>query len=417
MYVKDTLPNGVRLITEEVSSVHSASVGIWVKTGSRYEKEYNHGISHFVEHMLFKGTTNRSARKIAEELEAIGASLNAFTAKEYTCYYAKVLAENLDTAIDVLADMYFNSLFEPKEIEKEKNVIMEEIKMYEDSPDELVHDLFTNAIWPDHPLGRPIIGTIDSLKKMQSTDLLEYCRDRYTANNTVIAVAGNIDHKNVFDQICGYFGNMPAGVPAMESEPPVSGATVLMSKKDLEQLQICLGGPGLAQDDKDIYALNVLNNVLGGGLSSRLFQEIREERGLAYSVYSYQTAYRDSGLFTVYAGTSPDNLSSVLRLIVKELLELASEGISEEELKRTKQQLKGNLLLSLENVNNRMMRLGKTEICFDRVITIDEILNNIAAVDLQAVKSIANQLFVIDNLTFTSIGPVIQKDLSLKDLL
>lgn len=252
---------------------------------------------------------------------------------------------------------------------------------------------------------------------MQSTDLLEYCRDRYTANNTVIAVAGNIDHKNVFDQICGYFGNMPAGVPAMESEPPVSGATVLMSKKDLEQLQICLGGPGLAQDDKDIYALNVLNNVLGGGLSSRLFQEIREERGLAYSVYSYQTAYRDSGLFTVYAGTSPDNLSSVLRLIVKELLELASEGISEEELKRTKQQLKGNLLLSLENVNNRMMRLGKTEICFDRVITIDEILNNIAAVDLQAVKSIANQLFVIDNLTFTSIGPVIQKDLSLKDLL
>ncbi|MEW6661188.1 MAG: M16 family metallopeptidase [Bacillota bacterium] len=416
MYIKETLPNGVRLVTEEIKSIHSASIGIWVKTGSRYEKDHNHGISHFVEHMLFKGTAKRSARKIAEELEAIGGTLNAFTAKEYTCYYAKVLAENLDTAMDVLADMYFNSLFEPKEIEKEKNVIMEEIKMYEDSPDELVHDLFANAVWPNHPLGRPIIGTIDSLKKIQCADLLEYCRNRYTANNTVIAIAGNIEHKNVVDQISGYFGNMAAGHDGIESEPPVAGATVLMAQKDLEQLQICLGGPGLAQDDDDIYVLNVLNNVLGGGLSSRLFQEIREERGLAYSVYSYQTAYRDSGLFTIYAGTSPDNLEAVLRLIVKELLKLGSEGISEGELKRTKQQLKGNLLLSLENVNNRMMRLGKTEICFDRVITIEEILNKIAAVDLEAVKSLAKRLFLLDNLTFTSIGPVIHKDLSLKDL-
>jgi len=417
MHIKETLPNGIRIVTEEINSVHSASIGIWAKTGSRYENDQHHGISHFVEHMLFKGTSNRSARKIAEELEAIGGSLNAFTAKEYTCYYAKVLAENLDIAIDVLADMYFNSLFELKEIEKEKNVIIEEIKMYEDSPDELVHDLFANAIWPNHPLGRPIIGTIGSLKKIYCSDLLAYCRDHYTANNTVIAVAGNIDHKNVVDQISSNFGNMAVSINGKESSPPISEATVLMEQKDLEQLQICLGGPGLAQDDDDIYVLNVLNNVLGGGLSSRLFQEIREERGLAYSVYSYQTAYRDSGLFTVYAGTSPDNLESVLRLVVKELLELASKGTTEEELTRTKQQLKGNLLLSLENVNNRMMRLGKTEICFDRVINIEEILKKIADVNMEAVKSLAERLFVIDNLTFTSIGPVTMKDLSLKNLI
>jgi predicted Zn-dependent peptidase len=417
MFIKETLPNGVRLVTEGIKSVHSASIGIWVKTGSRFEKEQNHGISHFVEHMLFKGTNKRSAKKIAEELEAIGGSLNAFTAKEYTCYYAKVLAENLDVAMDVLADMYFNSLFETKEIEKEKKVIIEEIKMYEDSPDELVHDLFANVVWPNHPLGKPIIGTLESIKKIQDSDLLEYCKERYTANNTVIAIAGNIDHKNVTDQICNYFGNMPAGTSEIETEPPISGATIFMEKKDLEQLQICLGGPGLAQDDNNIYVLNVLNNVLGGGLSSRLFQEIREERGLAYSVYSYQTAYRDSGLFTVYAGTSPDNLAAVLSLIIKEILRLASEGISEEELKRSKQQLKGNLLLSLENVNNRMMRLGKTEISFDRVITIEEILNKVADVDLDAVKSLAKQLFVLDNLSFASLGPVTQKDLSLKDLI
>jgi len=417
MYNKAALPNGIRIVTEEISSVHSASIGIWVKTGSRYENDQNHGISHFVEHMLFKGTTNRSAKKIAEELEAIGGSLNAFTAKEYTCYYAKVLAENLNIAIDVLADMYFNSLFEPKEMDKEKNVIIEEIKMYEDSPDELVHDLFANAIWPNHPLGRPIIGTIDSIKKMQCSDLLAYCRDRYTANNTVVAIAGNIDHKNVIDQVSGHFCNITARSNGIESVPPVSEATVLMEQKDLEQLQICLGGPGLAQDDDDIYVLNVLNNILGGGLSSRLFQEIREERGLAYSVYSYQTSYRDSGLFAIYAGTSSDNLESVLRLIVKELLELASKGTNEEELKRAKQQLKGNLLLSLENVNNRMMRLGKTEICFDRVISIEEILKKIAEVDMDAIKFLAERLFIIDNLTFTSIGPVALKDLSLKKLI
>ncbi|KKM12868.1 zinc protease [Clostridiales bacterium PH28_bin88] len=408
MYQKQVLDNGVRIITEEVPGVHSAAVGIWVRTGSRHEDESIHGISHFLEHMLFKGTPKRSARRIAEELESVGGSLNAFTTKEYTCYYAKVLADHLDMAIDVLADMFFNSILDPKEIEKEKNVILEEIKMYEDSPDEVVHDLFARTVWDGHPLGRTILGTTESVMELQRDKLVSYLEGSYTVENTVVAVAGKIKHLDVVEKLNPYFTGLKYhGRPGEELISPTPRSGVVMEEKDLEQVQICLGTPGLSQQDKNIYVLHVLNNVLGGGLSSRLFQEIREERGLAYSVYSYQTAYADTGLFTVYAGTSPGNVQEVLELIVRELNNLKHQGITREELERSKQQLKGSLLLSMENVNNRMTRLGKTEVCFGRVITVDELLARINEVELDDVHNLARELFAPDKFTYTSIGPFV----------
>lgn len=405
MFKKETLPNGVRIITEEISHVRSVAIGLWVGAGTRDEQDNNGGISHFIEHMFFKGTEKRSAKDLAEALEAVGGQLNAFTTKEYTCYYAKILDEDFDLAVDVLSDMYFNSRFDPKEIIKEKKVVIEEIKMYEDSPDELIHDIFTQNIWRGHPLGKPILGTVESIEEMNRDKITDYLNKHYTPHNLVIAVAGKVSHRKVHDKLAKIFGHFTkdynrnlSGKPSVH---PVSTHVI----KDTEQTQIVLGVPGLAQEDPAIYPLYVLNNILGGGLSSRLFQEIREERGMAYSVYSYHSAFVDCGLFAIYAGTRPANSKAVVECILSELSKLKRMGISESELARTKAQIKGSLYLSIESVSSIMSRLGKNELSFNRIISIDEVVDKITKVSTSDVKRLAETMLDPEVLTLTTIGP------------
>ncbi|MDN5346699.1 MAG: hypothetical protein PWP65_263 [Clostridia bacterium] len=405
MYRKAKLDNGIRVVYEAMPYVHSVALGIWVRTGSRDETEKNHGISHFIEHLLFKGTAKRTAKQIAEEIEAVGGVLNAFTTKEYTCFYARVLAEHLDLAIDILSDMLFNSLFTEEDIEREKNVILEEIRMYEDSPDELVHDLFAQTIWPGHPLGRAILGTYTSVAGLQREDILNYYQKQYNASNLVLAVAGKIEENEVLDKLATAFGQRRLPGEVSIHVPPVERAAVNNAVKDTEQVQICLGTPGLSQEDSQAYTMQVLNSILGGGVSSRLFQDIREEKGLAYAIYSYHTSYSDTGLFTIYAGTSPANCREVISSILNQIRLLKTNGITERELQRTKDQIRGNLLLGMENVSQRMSRLGKTELCFNRVITAEEVIENIKRVKVEDVKLLAEQLYKGENFALATLGP------------
>lgn len=405
-YRKETYPNGIRLLTEEVPHVRSVSLGIWVRVGSRDETPDLSGISHFMEHMFFKGTSRRTARDIAEALESVGGQLNAFTTKEYTCFYSRALDEHLDLALDVLSDMFFNSLFDPKDIETERKVVLEEIKMYEDSPDEIIHDLFARTLWQGHPLGRPILGNVDAINDINREKLLEYHNQKYSPGNIVISAAGRISHNELAEKIHPIFGDWGRSSQPADYKAPVSQLRAVAShKKETEQVQICLGVPGLMQSDERVYELYVLNNILGGGVSSRLFQEIREQRGLAYSVYSYHSAYRDSGLFSIYAGTSPKNRDEVIKLVLDELNHIKREGIREEELKKSREQIKGSIYLGLESVSNRMTRLGKSEIYHDRVIDPDEIIDKIGRVTVDKVKDLADQLFQPEKFVLTTIGP------------
>jgi len=317
---KIVLDNGVRVVTEKVPGVRSVAIGIWVGAGSRYEDEENAGITHFIEHLMFKGTEKRTAAEIAETLDAVGGQLNAFTTKELTCYYAKTLDEHFPVALDVLSDMFFNSRFDPKAIENERGVVEEEIKMYEDAPDELIHDLFAQTVWPHHPLGKPILGTIESLEKINREKIIAYIQDNYLPERTVIAVAGNIDHKAIQEQVAPIFSQMKGGKPLVKTSPPDRAEINTTNlKKDTGQVQICLGTGGLSKQDERLYIVNVLINVLGGGLSSRLVQSIREERGLAYTVFCYHLAFCDTGLLTFYAGTSPKKYDEVITLLLKEI--------------------------------------------------------------------------------------------------
>jgi predicted Zn-dependent peptidase len=405
MYHKEVLENGLRIVSEEIPYVRSVAIGIWVGVGSRDETEGEHGISHFLEHLMFKGTTNRSAKDIAEALDAVGGQLNAFTTKEYTCYYAKVLDEHLDLAIDVLSDMFFNSLFADKDIEKEKKVVLEEIKMYEDSPDELVHDLFATHVWAKHSLGKPILGTYDSVAALTRDKVNIFYQNHYTNPNVVIAVAGKINHQQVVDKLKSAFASLNGQAIKKNIGLPNPHQGVMCTEKTTEQLQLCIGVPGLPQDSWDIYKVHLINNILGGGLSSRLFQEIREERALAYSVYSYHSAFRDCGLFTIYSGTSPENADEVAELVLNELAKLATKGVDEQELSRTKEQIKGNIYLGLESVSSRMSRMGKSELCFNRLITPEEVIDKINKVTTDEVQEMAVQLFDHSKIAIATIGP------------
>jgi predicted Zn-dependent peptidase len=405
MFKKETLANGVRIITEKIPFVRSVSLGIWVGAGSRDEFDENNGIAHFIEHMMFKGTSNRTAKDIAETLDAVGGQLNAFTSKEYTCYYAKVLDEHFDIAVDLLTDMFFNSLFKEDDIEKEKNVILEEIKMYEDAPDELVHDIFANTLWCGHALGRPIIGNEKIISKIDKTELINFRNEFYSPDCLVVAVAGNIDHQQVMERLEPLFAAIKPRVKTRKYAAPKTQYRVSSKNKDTEQVHLCIGTPGLPLNDENIYALHVMNTVLGGGISSRLFQEIREERGLAYSIYAYHSSYQDAGLFSIYAGLSQSNLDKVMSLITKELKAVKADGISSEELVRAKEQLKGSMFLGMENVSNRMSRLGKSELCLNRVVTFEEAVDKINKVSLDDVKSLARNFFKSENIVVSSVGP------------
>ncbi|NLL52045.1 MAG: insulinase family protein [Peptococcaceae bacterium] len=408
MYQKHTFANGVRVLTQEIDHVRSVAIGIWVGTGSRHETSGYEGISHFIEHMLFKGTETRSARQLAESLESVGGQLNAFTTKEITCYYAKVLDEHISLAIEVLSDMFFNSRFDPVEIDKEKNVVIEEIKMYQDTPDDLIHDLFSQYVWDNHPLGKPILGDETTIKQFDRQKIQHYLHTNYTPDRIVIAVAGNIKHQDIVEKLAAFANLTRPEVQTSLAKP--EGSVVRRSvSKDTEQMHLIVGVPGLGQNDKDMPVLHIINNILGGGLSSRLFQEIREQRGLAYSVFSYHSTYADTGLFAIYAGTNNTKTNEVIECILEQMNNLKIKGISEEELRKTKAQIKGNLFLGLESVSSIMSRLGKTELSFNRVKTAEETVEELEKVSLADINRVMERLWLEDRISILTLG---QKEFS-----
>ncbi|NGQ94061.1 insulinase family protein [Brevibacillus sp. SYP-B805] len=384
--------NGLRIVTEKIPSVRSVALGIWVGTGSKYENDTINGISHFLEHMFFKGTTSRTAKEIAETFDEIGGNVNAFTSKEYTCYYARVLDQHAPMALNVLADMFFESVFDSDEIEKEKNVVIEEISMYEDTPDDLVHDLIARASFSAHPLGYSILGTEDVLRRLTRDDLLHYIEKRYLPENTVITVAGNFDDA-LLDAIKARFSAFARPGQAVDLQPPGFAAGTIVQQKATEQAHLCIALPGYHVGHDDIYSLILLNNILGGSMSSRLFQEIREERGLAYSVYSYHSAYKETGTFTIYTGTAPEHVGQVFDIVSHILADVCEKGITDKELNKGKEQLKGSLMLSLESTNSRMNRLGKNELLLGRHFSLDEIIAKIDKVTHASVQAVARELF------------------------
>lgn len=389
--IKTQLKNGLRVVMEQIPTFRSVSFGIWVKTGSRNEGKLNNGISHFIEHMLFKGTDRYSAQEIAETFDAIGGNVNAFTSKEYTCYYAKVLDEHLPIAMDVLANMFFASQFVPDDLDKEKNVILEEIAMYDDTPDDMVHDHISRAAYGDHPLAYSILGTEERLKAMEADDLRQYMQDHYTIENTVISLAGNIDDSTI-ELLETHFGHFAVHGSEKSLSAPEFHGDLSFHKKKTEQNHICISFPGCSISDPRLYGMILLNNAIGGGMSSRLFQEIREKRGLAYSVYSYHSSYADSGLFTLYAGTAPKQTKEVLELTVEVMNELVSKGLTESELHKGKEQIKGSLILSLESTSSRMNRLGKNELMIGRHYTLDEMIERIEAVSMQDIEDLLQRM-------------------------
>lgn len=409
MYQKSLLPNGIRVVSESIPYVKSVTLGIWVGTGSRFEGQHNHGISHFIEHMVFKGTANRSAKNIAETVDEVGGQLNAFTGKEHTCYYIKVLDTHLELALDVLSDMLLSSNFDAEDIKREREVVLEEVHMYEDTPDELVHDIHLNKTWANHPLGRNILGTIPSIEKFDKNLINQYYDDFYRPDNIVIAAAGNLTHEKLEELTERYFGKMQGNKRQEKIVAPSLIASHTIHNKAIEQVHLCLGTASVPQSSPAIYPLHILNNILGGGISSRLFQSIREEKGLAYSIYSYQTNYSDAGLFTIYAGTRPNNIAQVTDLIWQNINALKTTGITARELTKTKEQLKGGLLLGLESSSSRMSRIGKMEITLGKHITLDEVVAKIDKVSLEDIKEVGEGLFTPETLCFTALGPITEE--------
>lgn len=400
---KYTCNNGVRIVLENIPTVRSVAIGVWIGTGSRNETNQNNGISHFLEHMFFKGTSTRSAREIAESFDSIGGQVNAFTSKEYTCYYAKVLDEHSSYALEVLADMFFNSTFDEEELKKEKNVVYEEIKMYEDTPDDIVHDLLSKATYEQHPLGYPILGTDATLETFNGETLRQYMRETYIPENVVVSVAGNID-EGFIKEIENYFGTFTSDHKKQVFEKPSFHSNRVARKKDTEQAHLCIGFEGLQVGDKDIYNLIVLNNILGGSMSSRLFQEVREQRGLAYSVFSYHSSYQDNGMLTIYGGTGSNQLDLLFETIQSTLDKLKKDGITTKELQNSKEQMKGNLMLSLESTNSRMSRNGKNELLLKQHRTLDEIIEKLNLVNEESVNQLSNRIFT-DQYSAALVGP------------
>ena len=404
-YQKTVLDNGLRVVTEKIPYLRSVSIGVWVITGSRDEQPQENGISHFIEHLLFKGTERRTAFDIAKEIDSVGGTLNAFTGREYTCFYAKVIDQNLPLAIDLLSDIFLHSLMDLKDIEKERMVILQEIKMVEDTPDDYIHDLFNRACWGDHPLGFPIYGTSDLVQSFRRDQFHQFFKDNYPPDRIVVCAAGNLEHRQVVDMIERTFGKISKSEKARGRSKPDPISTTNIRKRDLEQVHFCLGTRGLQYNHSLRFASYILNTILGGGMSSRLFQEIRENRGLAYSVYSYLPTYIDSGLVVVYAGTNEDSFQEVIELVLNEFDHLKKGPLKNEELETAKEQLKGNLLLSLESSDNLMTRLAKNEIYFQSYLPVGKILKGIDEVKEETVRQLANEIFDERLFCLTVLGP------------
>ena len=413
MYRKTVLDNGIKIITEKLPYFQSITFGIWVMTGSRHENKEENGISHFIEHMLFKGTEKRGASDIAREIDSVGGILNAFTSKEYTCLYVKVLDRHLDLAIDLLLDIFLNSNFKPEEAERERGVILQEIRMVEDTPDENIQDMFSQSFFKDHPLSYPILGSLHSVRRISRKKLLSCFTGSYhQPSHIIVSAAGKIEHEKLVDKVASVL----ASFPHEELTPPENSfhpsAVFFIRPKKLEQVHICLGTKGLSQVHPSRFTSYLLNTILGGGMSSRLFQEIREKRGLAYTVYSYQSSYRDTGLFNIYMGVGEDTAEQAISLVIQELKRLKEEPVTDAELLAAKEQLKGNLLLASENTDNRMTRLAKSEIYFNKFVTIEDVLKNIDKTTSEAVGNLAREIFNSEYLSLAVLGPVNKKKFS-----
>ncbi|TWT28203.1 pitrilysin family protein [Planomicrobium sp. CPCC 101110] len=387
MVTTHTCENGLRIVSEHIPHFRSVAVGVFVKAGSRDESPEENGITHFIEHMLFKGTETRTAKQIAREFDRIGGDINAYTSKEYTCYYAKVLDHHAEHAVRVIADMFFNSVMDPAEIDKERQVVLEEISMTEDMADDDVHEQLWKVMYPHHSIGAPILGTTETLPRFTKEKIKEFMDRFYTPKNTVVSIAGNITPQliKVAETLFGSFKKEES--PKIHMLPDFSSG-FSYKNKDTEQGHLCLGYPGLSLNNPDIYSLSVLNNILGGSMSSRLFQEIREERGLAYSVYSYHSAYSDHGTLAIYGGTADEQVPELQEVILQSLEEMRTQGLGAEEVTDSKEQLKGNLMLGLESTSSRMSRNGKQELMLGRHLDYDEVLALIDAVSQEKVESL-----------------------------
>ncbi len=403
--VKFEMPNGVRVLVEPVSHVQSAAIGLWCQTGSRHERDDEGGITHLIEHMLFKGTERRTAKEIAEAIEGRGGHLNAFTDKENTCYYSRVLADDVENAIDVLSDMVLNSLLEPEELEREKGVVLEEIKRGEDEPSEHVHDLHMQARWGRHPLGKPVIGTRESVGAFERDDLAKYLDRRYRGGNLLLSVAGNVDPDSVRRWTSERLEAVQPGNGDPQCARPKGSHGYRYAAKDVEEVHFCIGTDGVSVHDDDLYSMAVLDAALGGSMSSRLFQEIREKRGLAYAIGSYSLTYGAGGAFTVYGGTGRQTWDQVQELARIEFDKAMADGLDEDELERTKRNICGNIVLALEGMSARMMRNAKSEMHYGREVPVEETVAKIEAVTNDAVVSLARRILPVDEISVTAIGP------------
>jgi len=402
---REVFANGLTVLTERMDHIRSVSMGIWVKSGSRHEDAQVNGISHFVEHMVFKGTSNRSAEQIARQVDSIGGNMDAFTGKETICFNIKVLDEHLPVAVDVLSDMVLHPVFDAKEIVRERGVILEEIKMDEDNPDYLVHEIFTQNFFKDHPLGKPILGTKETVRRFDQNAILTYYGGKFAPGNLIISAAGNIHHPEFVELLRQRFGSLPKGTNGWHDTPPkINSRIILRNKKALEQVQICVGVPSYSISHSRRYVMYVLNTLLGGGMSSRLFQNVREKQGLVYSIFSELNPFRDTGMLSIYAGTSRESAPKVVQSIVGELRQLKETPISEEELKRAKDQLKGSLMLSLESSTARMSNLARQEMYYEHFVSMDEIIDRIQAVTQEDLLTSARELFRPELIAVTVLG-------------
>ncbi len=402
---RQELPNGLTVITEQMEHIRSASIGIWLQTGSRDEDPEWNGISHFIEHMVFKGTKHRTAEEIARQVDSIGGNMDAFTAKECICFNVKVLDEHVPTALDILSDLVLNPVFDAADITRERGVIMEEIKMDADNPDYLVHEIFTQNFWKDHPLGKPILGTKETVKRFEREPILDAYAHRFAPGNIIVSAAGNLDHDRFVELVTKHFEHMkPMSNGFHSAAPKIVSRITLRNKKSLEQVQLCLGVPAHPIAHEKRHAGYILNTVLGGGMSSRLFQNIRERQGLAYSIYSDLNPYRDTGCLAVYAGTSLASAAKVVQSVVSEFHKLKTEPVPDEELRRSKAQLKGSLMLSLESSTSRMSNLARQEMYFDRFYDLDELIARIEAVTADDLTSLANEFFKTESVAVTVLG-------------
>ena len=399
------LGSQAQLVIEEIPYVKSVAIGVFIKVGSRHETPEIAGGSHFIEHMLFKGTEQRNAREIAESFESIGGQLNAYTSKEYTCVYARTLDENIYTASEIIFDMLFNSVFEPKEFSTEKEVVVEEINMYEDTPDDLIHDVFAQKMWADHTMGLPILGTLDSVANFSRDSIVNFYHRCYTPSNMVIAIAGNVEAEKMKDKIEAILEKDSFQQVVLPSSPPQQyNRFTSLVEKDTEQVQICWGVPGLNYHDHQRYTINIMNSILGGGFSSRLFQSLREELGLAYSIYSNSSAYSDTGACSIYIGTGPGKIERCQEALYEQIMKFVQEGVTDIEVQRTQQMVKSSMYMGMESVMNRMSRLGKSMLMYDRIIPIEEVMENVMQVKHHDVNQLAADMLAREKFSMAAIG-------------